>query len=80
MRDGRRHASNRDRFEPKNAIMTRLRDRMNPLSRLRYLAGLGVDAVWLSPYYASPQADAGYDVSDYRQIHPAFGQLEEAGV
>lgn len=47
-------------------------------SRLPYLAGLGVDAIWLSPFYASPQADAGYDVSDYRDVDPVFGTLEDA--
>ncbi|MFC1420595.1 glycoside hydrolase family 13 protein [Streptacidiphilus cavernicola] len=46
--------------------------------RLPYLRELGVDAVWLSPYYASPQADAGYDVSDYRVIDPMFGDLADA--
>ena len=46
--------------------------------RLPYLRDLGVDAVWLSPYYASPQADAGYDVSDYRVIDPVFGDLGDA--
>ncbi|RBM06109.1 alpha-amylase family glycosyl hydrolase, partial [Streptomyces sp. PT12] len=47
-------------------------------ARLPYLAGLGVDAVWLSPFYASPQADAGYDVADYRAIDPVFGDLHDA--
>jgi len=47
-------------------------------SRLPYLARLGVDAVWLSPFYASPQADAGYDVSDYRAVDPRFGDLSDA--
>ncbi|EST38088.1 hypothetical protein N566_09470 [Streptomycetaceae bacterium MP113-05] len=46
--------------------------------RLPYLARLGVDAVWLSPFYASPQADAGYDVADYRVIDPMFGDLADA--
>ncbi|NSC21349.1 glycoside hydrolase family 13 protein [Streptomyces albus subsp. chlorinus] len=46
--------------------------------RLPHLAQLGVDAVWLSPFYASPQADAGYDVADYRAIDPMFGTLEDA--
>ncbi|MFD6418011.1 glycoside hydrolase family 13 protein [Streptomyces sp. NPDC060194] len=46
--------------------------------RLPYLRDLGVDAVWLSPFYASPQADAGYDVSDYRAIDPMFGTLHDA--
>ncbi|MDX2645396.1 glycoside hydrolase family 13 protein [Streptomyces sp. PA03-1a] len=46
--------------------------------RLPYLRDLGVDAVWLSPFYASPQADAGYDVADYRAIDPMFGTLHDA--
>ena len=46
-------------------------------SRLPYLADLGVDAVWISPWYPSPMKDAGYDVSDYRGIDPAFGTLAE---
>ena len=47
-------------------------------SRLRYLADLGVDAVWINPWYPSPMADAGYDVSDYRAVEPRFGSLEDA--
>ncbi|MGA5820926.1 glycoside hydrolase family 13 protein [Kitasatospora sp. NPDC094028] len=47
-------------------------------SRLPYLRDLGVDAVWLSPFYASPQADAGYDVADYRAVDPMFGDLTDA--
>src|SRR6478672_9935962 len=47
-------------------------------SRLPYLADLGVDAVWINPWYPSPMADAGYDVSDYRSVEPRFGTLEEA--
>lgn len=47
-------------------------------SKLPYLQKLGVDAIWLSPFYASPQADAGYDVSDYRDVDPVFGTLEDA--
>ncbi|MFE6777398.1 glycoside hydrolase family 13 protein [Streptomyces sp. NPDC057702] len=46
--------------------------------RLPHLRDLGVDAVWLSPCYASPQADAGYDVADYRAIDPVFGTLADA--
>ncbi|WP_243400102.1 glycoside hydrolase family 13 protein [Arthrobacter glacialis] len=45
--------------------------------KLEYLAELGVDAVWLSPFYLSPQADAGYDVADYRQVDPLFGDLSD---
>ncbi|GAA1452584.1 glycoside hydrolase family 13 protein [Nesterenkonia lacusekhoensis] len=47
-------------------------------SRLDHLAQLGVDAIWLSPFYRSPQNDAGYDVADYRDIDPLFGTLEDA--
>ena len=47
-------------------------------SRLPYLRDLGIDAVWLSPFYTSPQADAGYDVADYRDIDPIFGTLDDA--
>ncbi|WP_255950910.1 glycoside hydrolase family 13 protein [Streptomyces odontomachi] len=47
-------------------------------ARLPYLRDLGVDAVWLSPFYASPQADAGYDVADYRAVDPMFGTLRDA--
>jgi alpha-glucosidase len=47
-------------------------------AHLSYLAELGVDAIWFNPWYASPQADAGYDVSDYRAIDPVFGTLAEA--
>jgi alpha-glucosidase len=47
-------------------------------AHLPYLRELGVDAIWFTPWYASPLADGGYDVSDYRQIHPAFGGLADA--
>ena len=46
-------------------------------SRLPYLARLGIDAIWLSPFYRSPQADAGYDVADYRLVDPLFGTLDD---
>ncbi|OJF14091.1 glycoside hydrolase family 13 protein [Couchioplanes caeruleus] len=45
--------------------------------RLTHLRDLGVDAVWLSPFYRSPQVDAGYDVSDYRDVDPMFGTLAD---
>lgn len=45
--------------------------------KLPYLKQLGVDAVWLSPFYLSPQHDAGYDVADYRTIDPRFGTLDD---
>jgi alpha-glucosidase len=47
-------------------------------ARLPYLRDLGVDAIWLNPWYPSPMIDGGYDVSDYRDIAPVFGTLPEA--
>jgi alpha-glucosidase len=47
-------------------------------SRLPYLRDLGVDAVWITPFYPSPQFDAGYDVSDYVDVDPRFGSLADA--
>ena len=47
-------------------------------SRIYHLVELGVDALWLSPFYLSPFADAGYDVADYRTVDPVFGTLEDA--
>jgi alpha-glucosidase len=47
-------------------------------ARLSSLRDLGVDAIWLSPFYPSPQADAGYDVADYRGVDPLFGGLPDA--
>ena len=47
-------------------------------SRLDYLAALGVDAIWINPWYRSPMVDAGYDVADYRDIDPRFGTLADA--
>ncbi|GGL36774.1 glycoside hydrolase family 13 protein [Phycicoccus endophyticus] len=46
-------------------------------ARLGHLVDLGVDAVWLSPFYRSPQADAGYDVSDHCDVDPLFGTLAD---
>ena len=45
--------------------------------RLDYLADLGVDVLWLSPVFKSPQDDNGYDISDYQDIDPLFGTLED---
>ncbi|MGI8434818.1 MAG: glycoside hydrolase family 13 protein [Nocardioidaceae bacterium] len=47
-------------------------------ARLPYLADLGVDALWVNPWYPSPMADAGYDVADYRDIDPVFGTMSQA--
>ena len=46
-------------------------------TRLDHLVDLGIDAVWLSPFYVSPQADAGYDVADYTDVDPLFGTLDD---
>ena len=46
-------------------------------AHLDYVASLGVDAVWLSPFFTSPMADFGYDVSDYRDVDPIFGTLAD---
>ncbi len=48
------------------------------IERLPYLAHLGVDALWLSPFYLSPMADAGYDVADYAVVDPLFGETADA--
>jgi alpha-glucosidase len=47
------------------------------LQRLDYLDWLGVDAVWVSPFYPSPMKDFGYDVSDYTGVHPLFGTMDD---
>jgi len=47
-------------------------------AHLPYLATLGIDAIWFNPWYPSPMADAGYDISDYRSIDPVFGTLADA--
>ena len=46
-------------------------------SKLDYLKDLGVGIIWLSPIYASPLADMGYDISDYKAINPKFGTMED---
>lgn len=48
------------------------------IAELPYLAGLGVDALWLSPFYPSPQRDSGYDVADPRGVDPMYGTLDDA--
>ncbi len=47
------------------------------ISKLDYLAWLGVDVVWISPMYPSPGYDNGYDISDYESIAPCYGSMEE---
>ena len=46
------------------------------LSKLDYIKSLGVDAIWFSPLYPTPNADFGYDVADYKNINPEYGDLE----
>ena len=48
------------------------------IEKLPYLVKLGVDAIWLSPFYRSPMADGGYDVADYREVDPLFGGIDDA--
>ncbi len=50
------------------------------ISQLDYLTWLGVDALWLSPFYPSPMADFGYDITDYCNVDPIFGDLETCDV
>ena len=47
------------------------------VDKLDYIASLGVDAVWISPFFKSPMADFGYDIADYRDVDPLFGKLED---
>lgn len=52
-------------------------DLQGVISKLDYLKNLGIDIIWLSPIYCSPLADQGYDISDYRNIDPRFGTMED---
>lgn len=47
------------------------------LTKLDYIADLGVDVIWLSPVYRSPQVDNGYDISNYQEVDPVFGSLDD---
>ncbi len=47
------------------------------IARLDYIASLGVDAIWIAPFFRSPMADFGYDISDYRDVDPLFGTLAD---
>ena len=47
------------------------------ISKLDYLADLGINTIWLSPLYTSPDDDNGYDIADYKAIDPKFGTMEE---
>lgn len=52
-------------------------DLQGVIRRIDYLAELGIDAIWLSPFYPSPMADFGYDVADYVNVDPIFGKLSD---
>ncbi|SOU00613.1 Glycosidase [Xanthomonas arboricola pv. fragariae] len=47
------------------------------IAKLDYIAGLGADAIWISPFFKSPMADFGYDIADYRAVDPLFGTLDD---
>src|SRR5579875_1827596 len=47
------------------------------IERLDYIAALGVNTLWLLPFYPSPRRDDGYDISDYRGVHPDYGSLRD---
>lgn len=47
------------------------------IAKLDYVASLGVDAIWISPFFKSPMADFGYDIADYRDVDPLFGTLDD---
>ncbi|SFR50585.1 alpha-amylase family glycosyl hydrolase [Litoreibacter janthinus] len=55
-------------------------DLLGIVSRIPYIASLGVDAIWISPFFTSPMKDFGYDVSDYCDVDPMFGQLSDFDV
>ena len=54
-----------------------LGDLIGIISHLDYLADLGIDAIWLSPFYPTPDKDFGYDISDYTDVDPRFGTLAD---
>ena len=47
------------------------------IQRLDYIAGLGVDAIWITPFFTSPMADFGYDIANHRDVDPLFGTLAD---
>jgi glycosidase len=57
----------------------RIGDLPGLISRLDYLAELGIDAIWVSPFYPSPLNDGGYDVSDYREWTPGWARWTTSG-
>lgn len=47
------------------------------ISKLDYIKSIGIDIIWLSPCFKSPQVDMGYDISDYKDVHEAYGTVED---
>ena len=47
------------------------------IQKLPYIRSLGVDGIWLSPFFKSPMKDFGYDISDYRDVDPMFGDMQD---
>ena len=77
-RGGRRRSSTRStRARSRTPTATGSATCAGITGRLDHLARLGVDVIWLSPVYRSPQDDNGYDIADYQDIEPAFGTLED---
>ena len=60
--------------EDRNAVVGDVR---GIIEKVPYIASLGFDTIWLSPIFASPQKDMGYDISDYREIHSAYGTVQD---
>ncbi len=56
-----------------------IRDLNGITQRLDYLVDLGIDAIWLTPFYPSPRVDFGYEISDYRDVDPQIGTLADLG-
>lgn len=50
------------------------------IEKLQYLKELGVDAIWITPFYASPMVDLGYDISDFTAVDPVFGTMADYDV
>jgi len=61
----------------KDSTKNGIGDILGIISKLDYLLDLGIETIWLSPFFASPQADHGYDVSDYRSIAPEYGTMTD---
>ena len=61
----------------KDSTGTGVGDLRGIIDKVPYIASLGVDMVWLNPFFVSPQRDNGYDIADYRAVNPALGTMED---